>query len=121
MSIKKFFSKVCGGVQLLSFSMSFTSCEGALDDILGEWSKPTPGSSTPAPEPTIDLATVPLLTSAPPTAPTAGSLVLLQRERSPCHLQQIGLAKLVTAASPLDGLSLKNSNPALEMTRRERL
>lgn len=31
---------------LLSVSMSLTSCEGALDDILGEWSRPTPGSST---------------------------------------------------------------------------
>ena len=35
-----------GGVLLFSLSMSLTSCEGALDDILGEWSRPTPGSST---------------------------------------------------------------------------
>ena len=31
---------------LCALSMSLTSCEGALDDILGEWSRPTPGSST---------------------------------------------------------------------------
>ena len=31
---------------LLTIGMGLTSCEGALDDILGEWSRPTPGSST---------------------------------------------------------------------------
>lgn len=31
-----------GGVIALCLSMCLTSCEGALDDILGEWSKPTP-------------------------------------------------------------------------------
>ena len=35
-----------GGVLLFSLSMCLTSCEGALDDVLGEWSRPTPGSST---------------------------------------------------------------------------
>ena len=28
--------------------MSLTSCEGALDDVLGEWSRPTPGNNTPS-------------------------------------------------------------------------
>ena len=45
-TMKKILSKLCGGVLLFSLSMSLTSCEGALDDILGEWSRPTPGSST---------------------------------------------------------------------------
>ena len=31
-----------GGVFALCLSMCLASCEGALDDILGEWSKPTP-------------------------------------------------------------------------------
>ena len=31
---------------LLVSAHVFTSCEGALDDIFGEWSRPTPGSST---------------------------------------------------------------------------
>ena len=44
--MKKIISKLMGGVLLFSLSMSLTSCEGALDDILGEWSRPTPGSST---------------------------------------------------------------------------
>lgn len=44
--MKKILSKLCGGLLLFSLSMSLTSCEGALDDILGEWSRPTPGSST---------------------------------------------------------------------------
>ena len=44
--MKKILSKLMGGVLLFSLSMSLTSCEGALDDILGEWSRPTPGSST---------------------------------------------------------------------------
>lgn len=38
--MKKIFRKLLGGVLLLSLSMSLTSCEGALDDILGEWSRP---------------------------------------------------------------------------------
>jgi len=32
---------------LLTIGMGLTSCEGALDDILGEWSRPTPGNVTP--------------------------------------------------------------------------
>ncbi|MDY6436174.1 MAG: hypothetical protein SPK72_01215 [Bacteroidales bacterium] len=42
--MKKIISKLMGGVLLFSLSMSLTSCEGALDDILGEWSRPTPGT-----------------------------------------------------------------------------
>lgn len=38
--MKKISSKLLGGVLLFSLSMSLTSCEGALDDILGEWSRP---------------------------------------------------------------------------------
>ena len=44
--MKKILSKLMGGVLLFSLSMSLTSCEGALDDILGEWSRPTPGNNT---------------------------------------------------------------------------
>jgi len=35
-----------GGVLLIALSMSLTSCDPYLDDIFGEWSRPTPGSST---------------------------------------------------------------------------
>ena len=35
---------------LLTIGMGLTSCEGALDDILGEWSRPTPGNVTPTVE-----------------------------------------------------------------------
>ena len=35
-----------GGVILLCLAMCLTSCEGALDDVLGEWSRPTPGNNT---------------------------------------------------------------------------
>ena len=42
--MKKYFGKLClGGVLLFSLSMSLTSCE----DILGEWSRPTPNPVTP--------------------------------------------------------------------------
>ncbi len=42
--MKKIFGKFClGGVFLFSLSMSLTSCE----DILGEWSRPTPNPVTP--------------------------------------------------------------------------
>jgi hypothetical protein len=36
-----------GGIILLSLSMMFTSCEGALDDVFGEWDKPAPSTVTP--------------------------------------------------------------------------
>ena len=35
-----------GGVILFCLAMCLTSCEGALDDVLGEWSRPTPGNNT---------------------------------------------------------------------------
>ena len=74
--MKKIISKLMGGVLLFSLSMSLTSCEGALDDILGEWSRPTPGgnvtpgggSSSPTP-----------ITNATPLtleAITAGTIVV---------------------------------------------
>ena len=34
-----------GGVILFCLAMCLTSCEGALDDVLGEWSRPTPGNN----------------------------------------------------------------------------
>ena len=39
-------SMMMGGAILFGLAMCFTSCEGTLDDIFGEWSRPTPGSST---------------------------------------------------------------------------
>ena len=41
-------SMMMGGAILFSLSMCLTSCEGALDDVLGEWSRPTPGNNTPS-------------------------------------------------------------------------
>ena len=67
--MKKILSKLCGGVLLFSLSMSLTSCEGALDDILGEWSRPTPGSSTGGAG-TVTAATI----TTAPTA-TAGDIL----------------------------------------------
>ena len=58
--MKKILSKLCGGVLLCALSMSLTSCEGALDDILGEWSRPTPGSSTGGGTTTIAVTSVTL-------------------------------------------------------------
>ena len=45
--MKKIISKLMGGVLLFSLSMSLTSCDPYLDDVLGEWSRPTPGNVTP--------------------------------------------------------------------------
>ena len=44
--MKKIISKLMGGVLMFGLSMSLTSCDPYLDDVLGEWSRPTPGSST---------------------------------------------------------------------------
>jgi len=54
---------------LCALSMSLTSCEGALDDILGEWSRPVPGSSTGG----AGTVTAVTITTAP-TA-TAGNIL----------------------------------------------
>ena len=44
-----------GGVFLFSLSMSLTSCDPYLDDVFGEWSRPTGGSVTPSGDtPTVD-------------------------------------------------------------------
>ena len=52
--MKKIISKLLGGVLLFSLSMSLTSCEGALDDILGEWSKPVANSNKTPSDPSSD-------------------------------------------------------------------
>lgn len=44
--MKKLFSKLLGGTLLIGLSMSLTSC----DDILGEWSRPTPVTPTVNPD-----------------------------------------------------------------------
>ena len=55
-----------GGALIFSLSMSITSCE----DVLGEWSRPTPNPVTPTvnpdvtPEPPIDLVATPLTVEA---------------------------------------------------------
>ena len=46
--MKSIKSMMMGGAIVFSLSMMFTSCEGALDDLLGEWSRPTPGNNTPS-------------------------------------------------------------------------
>lgn len=61
-----------GGVLLISLSMSLTSCEGALDDILGEWSRPTPGGGSSSDEPTPTMKATPLTLEAI----TAGTIVV---------------------------------------------
>lgn len=56
-----------GGAILFALSMCLTSCEGALDDLFGEWDKPAPSTETPTPEPeTKPTATI-------TTAPTAAT------------------------------------------------
>ena len=37
---------ILGGAILVALPMLLTSCEGTLDDVLGEWSRPTPGNNT---------------------------------------------------------------------------
>ena len=44
--MKQLFKHLMGGMLLMAMPLMMTSCEGTLDDIFGEWSRPTPGSST---------------------------------------------------------------------------
>ena len=63
--MKKNFGKLCmGGVLLFSLSMSLTSCDPYLDDILGEWSRPTPGGGSSSDEPTPITNATPLTVEA---------------------------------------------------------
>ena len=70
--MKKIISKLLGGVFLLSLSMSLTSCDPYLDDILGEWSRPTPGGGSSSDEPTPTMKATPLTLEAI----TAGTIVV---------------------------------------------
>ena len=71
--MKKNFGKLClGGVLLFSLSMSLTSCDPYLDDILGEWSRPTPGGGSSSDEPTPTMKETPLTLEAI----TAGTIVV---------------------------------------------
>jgi hypothetical protein len=54
-------SMIFGGAILLVLSMSLTSCEGTLDDIFGEWDKPTSGTVTPS----SDKKSAATITNAP--------------------------------------------------------
>ena len=54
--MKKIISKLMGGVLLFGLSMSLTSCE----DILGEWSRPTPNPVTPGGGSTINATAIAL-------------------------------------------------------------
>lgn len=46
--MKRIFSKLLGGALLFGLTVSLTSCDPYLDDILGEWSRPTPNPVTPS-------------------------------------------------------------------------
>lgn len=46
-----FLKKLPKIILLLGFTLSFTSCEGTLDDIFGEWDRPTPAQSDPSVNP----------------------------------------------------------------------
>ena len=55
--MKKSFRPILfGGALLFALSMSFTSCEGALDDVFGEWDKPAPSTVTPSDEGTSPVS-----------------------------------------------------------------
>ena len=46
--MKRILSKMLGGALLFGLTMSLTSCDPYLDDIFGEWSRPTPNPVTPS-------------------------------------------------------------------------
>lgn len=76
--MKKILSKLLGGVLLFNLSMSLTSCDPYLDDILGEWSRPTPGGNvTPGGGSSSDEPT-PITNATPLTveAITAGTITV---------------------------------------------
>ena len=49
-------SMIFGGAILFALSMCLTSCEGALDDVFGEWDKPAPSTVTPSDEGTSPVS-----------------------------------------------------------------
>ena len=68
---------VWGGVLLFSLSMSLTSCDPYLDDVLGEWSRPTPVTPTVNPDVTPEPPANPML-AVPLTleVTTAGTIIV---------------------------------------------
>ena len=71
--MKKLFSKLLGGALLIGLSMSLTSC----DDILGEWSRPTPVTPIVNPDVTPEPPANPML-AVPLTleVTTAGTIIV---------------------------------------------
>lgn len=63
---------ILGGAFLFALSMCFTSCEGALDDLFGEWDKPAPSTVTPSDEGTTTVKVTGITLSQSSTNLTIG-------------------------------------------------
>ena len=97
--MKKIFSKLLlGGAFLCGLSMSLTSCEGALDDILGEWSRPTPGGGSSSDETTPTMKATPLTLEAI----TAGTIVVNNPQTGMYYKKNGGDQVALTADASID-------------------
>ena len=68
--MKQLFKLFLGGMLMMAWPLMMTSCEGTLDDIFGEWSRPTQKTPETPPKPvavtgvTLDQTTLSLVAGA---------------------------------------------------------
>ena len=86
---------------VLAIGMGLTSCEGALDDILGEWSRPTPGTPSKNPSENPESPASPQATPLTLEAITDGTITVEDPKPSMKYSLNGG-AKSAVTTNPID-------------------
>ena len=86
---------------ILAIGMGLTSCEGALDDILGEWSRPTPGTPSKNPSENPESPAVSLATPLTLEAITDGTITV-ENPKPSMKFSLNGGAKSAVTTNPID-------------------
>ena len=95
---------VWGGGLLFSLSMSLTSCDPYLDDVLGEWSRPTPVTPTVNPDVTPEPPANPMLAVPLTLEVTTAGTIIVDKPRSGMQYSLNGGAKTpVPAGTAING------------------
>ena len=86
---------------VLAIGMGLTSCEGALDDILGEWSRPTPGTPSKNPSENPESPASPLATPLTLEAITDGTITV-ENPKPSMKYSLNGGAKSAVTTNPIN-------------------
>ena len=86
---------------VLAIGMGLTSCEGVLDDILGEWSRPTPGTPSKNPSEKPESPASPQATPLTLEAITDGTITV-ENPKPSMKFSLNGGAKSAVTTNPID-------------------